>query len=296
MSAPPMTVPDTGRRLYGLLMVSAGSVLWSTAGLFVRALDMDVWTIHVWRSLFAAASLFVLIGIEHGRDAPRAIRAIGRPGLLAIPVSALSIVAYVAALRLTSVANVMIVYATVPLLAAAVAFLWIGERAGRRTVIAAVVALAGIAVMAGGAAGSGDMLGNALALVMTLTFAVLVVMARRFPVLSMAVVNAFAALLCVAVAWPLMPSGMPDTRALILLALFGIATTALAYQLFLVGARHIPSGEAGLLGLLDTVLSPLWVWLVFGEVPGVAALLGGGLVLAAVVWYLGGGRPASGRD
>jgi drug/metabolite transporter (DMT)-like permease len=114
-------------------------------------------------------------------------------------------------------------------------------------------------------------------------------MARRYPGLSMAAVIALAGLLCAAVAWPLMQAPVPDARTMAILALFGIATTSLAYLLFLLGARHIPSGEAGLLGLLDTVLSPLWVWLAFGETPTTAALLGGGIVLMSVVWYLGGG-------
>jgi drug/metabolite transporter (DMT)-like permease len=70
--------------------------------------------------------------------------------------------------------------------------------------------------------------------------------------------------------------------------LFGATASAFAYLLFLLGARHIPSGEAGLLGLLDTVLAPLWVWLAFAETPTNATLAGGGIVLASVVWYLAG--------
>jgi len=292
MSAIPLRAPDT-RRLYGILMVGGGSVLWSTGGLFVRMLDLDLWTMLGWRSLFAAASLFALLAAEHGRRTPQAIRAIGWAGLVAAPISAVSMLTYVVAIQATSVANVMIVYATVPLLAAGVAFLWIGERAGRRTLIAAVVALAGIVVMAGSAAHGGDLRGNAMAFVMTLTFAILVVTARRHPELPMAAVNAFAAVLCGIVSWPLMQPGVPDARTLVILAAFGIATTSLAYLLFLIGARHIPSGEAGLLGLLDTVLAPTWVWLAFGETPAAATLLGGGIVLGAVVWYLAGGRQRS---
>jgi drug/metabolite transporter (DMT)-like permease len=289
MSAMSLHLPDTSRRLSGLLLVAGGSVLWSTAGLFVRMLDLDLWTIQVWRSVFAAASLLLLVAIEHGRRTPQAIRAIGWPGLFAAAVSAISMVAYVAALQATSVANVMIVYATVPLLAAGVAFLWIGERSGRRTLIAAGIALAGIVVMAGAATRAGDVRGNALALVMTFTFAVLVVMARRYPTLSMAVVNAVAAVLTGLIAWPLMPAGVPDAPTLVVLAVFAIVTTSLAYLLFLLGARHIPSGEAGLLGLLDTVLSPIWVWLAFAEMPAATTLLGGAIVLGAVIWYLAGG-------
>jgi drug/metabolite transporter (DMT)-like permease len=80
----------------------------------------------------------------------------------------------------------------------------------------------------------------------------------------------------------------------VILALFGITTTGLAYLLFLIGGRHIPSSEAGLVGLLDVVLGPLWVWLAFAEDPGQPALIGGGLVLGSLVWYLLAGtrRPA----
>jgi drug/metabolite transporter (DMT)-like permease len=83
-----------------------------------------------------------------------------------------------------------------------------------------------------------------------------------------------------------MSAVVPSPAELVILALFGITTTSLAYLLFLTGGRYIPSSEAGLIGLLDVVLAPLWVWLVYAEEPGVAALVGGGLVLAAVVWYL----------
>ena len=289
MSATDLPVPAVSRRLRGILLVAGGSVLWSTGGLFVRMLDMDLWTMQAWRSLFAAGSLFLLLALEHGRRTPQAIRGIGWAGVIAAPISAVSMVTYVAAVQVTSVANVMIVYATVPLIAAGIAYLWIGERPGRRTIVAAVIALAGIAVMVGSAAHGGDLFGNALALLMTLTFAILVVLARRTPSLSMAAVNAFAALLTTLVSWPLMQPGVPDAHTMLILAAFGVATTSLAYLLFLLGARYIPSVEAGLLGLLDTVLAPLWVWLAFGESPAVATLVGGGIVLAAVVWYLAGG-------
>jgi drug/metabolite transporter (DMT)-like permease len=289
MSVTDLPARAASNRLRGILLVAAGSALWSTGGLFVRMIDLDLWTLQVWRSLFAAISLFVLILLQHGRRTPANFRAMGWTGLVAIPVSALSMFAYIAAIQLTSVANVMIVYATVPLIAALIAFLWIGERAGRRTLIAAVAALAGIVLMVGTSAGGGDLAGDALALVMTVTFAVLVVAARRHPALPMAPVNALAALLCAAISVPLMHAGVPDARTLLWLALFGTTTTSVAYLLFLIGARYIPSGEAGLLGLLDTVLAPLWVWLAFAEVPATTTLLGGLVVLASVVWYLAGG-------
>ena len=79
---------------------------------------------------------------------------------------------------------------------------------------------------------------------------------------------------------------VPTPYELFILALFGMTNTALAYYLVLVGARYIPAAEAGLVSTLDVVLGPVWVWLIFAEEPSKAAIIGGAIVLAAVVYYL----------
>src|SRR5579859_3175662 len=108
-------------RVYGIVLVAAASILWSTAGLFVRLLDadgpLDLWTMLTWRAVFAAMSLFLVIALQHRGGTLRAIRAVGWPGIAAVPVAAISMVGYVAALKLTTVANVMVIYATVPFVA-----------------------------------------------------------------------------------------------------------------------------------------------------------------------------------
>ncbi len=273
-------------RGYGIALITIATVLWSTAGLFVRMLDLDVWTTQAGRAFFGALSLVIVIAVDKGRAAPRTILGIGRPGWIAVPLSALSMITYVAAVKLTTVANVLIVYATLPFFAAAMAWIAMREQAGRRTLIASFVALAGIVVMAGSAVGPDDIAGVALALAMTAAFAVLVVMARRYPLLAMGSVNLWAAILCCAICWMISPQVVPPARDLVILAVFGVVTTGLAYLLFLTGARYIRSGEAGLIAVLDVILGPLWVWLAFDEQPGIAAIIGGAIVLSALVWYL----------
>jgi drug/metabolite transporter (DMT)-like permease len=95
---------------------------------------------------------------------------------------------------------------------------------------------------------------------------------------------------CAIVCWPFIASAIPNGHELMILAAFGITNGALGYILFLTGGRHIPSGEAGLIGLIDVVLGPLWVWLAFGEQPGRSALVGGLLVVVPVLWYLSSAR------
>lgn len=278
------------KRARGIALVAAASVIWSTGGLFVRFLDLDLWTLQAWRALFSALSLLVVVLIDKGRKTPKAFHDMGRLGLVAAPIAAVSMISFVAALKLTTVANVMVVYATVPFLAAAVAYVWVREKIERRTMIASLVALLGVAIMAGSATRPSDLAGNALSLLMTLSFAVLLVMARRYPLMAMAPINALGALLCAVFCFPLVPGGVPSSSEMLTLAVFGTTTTGFAYLLFLNGGRLIPSSEAGLVGLLDVPLAPLWVWLVFGEEPSFSALIGGGIVLAALAWSLSGLR------
>ena len=249
-------------------------------------LDVDLWTMLAWRSLFAALSLAAVAAVQTGWR-PRAVLAsLGWPGLMAIPISAVSMFSYVAALKLTTVTNVLTVYATVPFIAGALAYVWQGETVRPRFIAASAVALVGIVITTGSATRPQDIAGNGFALLMTVTFAIILVMARRYPHLGLSWINALAAGLCALACLPLMSASVPDARALAVLAAFGITTTALAYLLFLTGGRYVPSGEAGLLGLLDVVLGPLWVWLAFSERPSSAALLGGSIVIVAVAWYL----------
>lgn len=279
------------RWLYGALLITASTLMWSSAGFFVRALDLDVWTMVAWRSLFACLSLVPLAFMLRGRALLQLRRSVGTGGAVAIPVMAVAMFGYVAALKLTSVANVMVVYATVPFLAAGLAFLLLSERPGLRALCAAGVAFLGVIIMAGSATAATDIAGNGFALLMTMGFAASVVIARRWTSYDATLVTGLAsglcALACFAVAFALLPTlPVPSLPQFGILFLFSLATQSLSYLFFLLGSRHVPSAEAGLIALLDVVLGPLWVWLVFAEAPGTPALIGGALVLLAVVGYL----------
>src|ERR1700722_1323772 len=160
--SPRTHLQQSGKRVRGIALVAAATVVWSTGGLFVRFLDLDLWTMQAWRALFSALSLLVVVIIDKGGQAPKAFYDMGRLGLLAAPVAAVSMICFVAALKLTTVANVMVIYATVPFVAAGVAYLWVREKIERRTLIASLGALFGIAIMAGSATRPSDLAGNAL--------------------------------------------------------------------------------------------------------------------------------------
>ncbi|RDJ15830.1 DMT family transporter [Rhizobium grahamii] len=275
-------------RTYGMFLVGIATIMWSTAGLFVRALDLDVWTVLGWRSLFGGLALTIIILAKKRISAePGKVPLYFYPlfGLMA----AISMYSYIGALKLTTVANVLAIYATVPFVAAAIAYLWLKEKISRRVLTASMIAFVGVLIVAGFGARPQDIAGNALAFLMTLTFSILLVAARRYPALRLAPVNALGSGLCVLLCLPLMSHTLPSWQEILVLAVFGSTTSGIAYLLFMTGGRYIPSSEAGLIGLLDVVLGPLWVWLAFSETPTVSTIIGGVIILISVFWYLWSG-------
>ena len=117
----------------------------------------------------------------------------------------------------------------------------------------------------------------------------MVVLQRRDPGMSMTAINAAAAALASALGFALSPHPPVGAYDLTLLFAFGFTTICVAFGLFMEGAKRIPAAEAGLISMLDVVLGPLWVYLAFGEDPGLATLAGGGFVLVAVIWQMAPG-------
>lgn len=283
-----LPLTPAGARRLGILLTALAAIMWSSAGLFARATPVDLWTMQFGRAVFGGLFMLLYCVYEHGRRTPQAFRAIGRVGIMVSFMSAGGIFSYVTALHLAPVANVMVVMATSPFVCALVAYLWLGETVGPRTLAACGIALVGIVTMVASEAEIGHLLGGLSCFIMVIFFAFMVVMARRDPNLSMTPVNTLGALICAAVTFPLANlSAMTGTNLLLLVG-FGFVTLFFALLLFMIGAKYIPSAEAGLIGLLDVVLGPLWVWIVFAEEPSRAALVGGGIVLAAVLWHMTG--------
>jgi drug/metabolite transporter (DMT)-like permease len=277
-------MPQT--RLAGFVIVLISTVLWSTAGLFVQMARLDTWSIIAWRSLFTVLSLSLFWLFVTSNKASVLRQVVSPSGVAATALAAVSAISYVVSLQLTSVANVMTVYAALPFIATAIAFFALGERVTARFVVCGLLAFVGIVTMSQAAIDLTDMVGIGAAFLMTAGFAGSMVQAKRYPYLDMTLITVASAAICGVIALPLMETFTPGLTQLLACALLGVLTTGLANVLSLVGGRLIGSGEAGFLLLLDVVLGPLWVWLAFDERVGPAALVGGGIVMAAVGWYL----------
>jgi drug/metabolite transporter (DMT)-like permease len=267
----------------GALLVACAAVCWSSGGLIARLVTTGPWTTSFWRSLFAALFLSTVLWMARRRGILAQWRDGGRPVLVVAACMASASTCFIFSLAHTSVANTVILMSTGPYVTALLAFLVLGERVAPRTWLTMAATLAGVIVMVSGSYGRGTMLGDMLAIAMSASFAAATVFVRRHPEIRMAPAAALATTLTMLIALPLADPLRASPRDLGLLALFGIGQFGAGFLLFMAGARWIPAAETSLIGMLEVVLGPLWVWLVLSERPGTASLAGGAIIVAAVL-------------
>jgi drug/metabolite transporter (DMT)-like permease len=270
------------RERRGQILVVLAAVTWSTAGVLQRQLTLDTPTQVVGRAICAGLALLAYVAIvERGRLVD-AFRSIGLAGIAVALCVATASGGFIAALNHTTVARVLFILAVAPVLAAVLARVMLGELITRRTAAAMALALAGVSVMVG-APGEGSLVGDGLSLLVALAFALMLVITRWRRDVSMAPATCLAQLILVVAFLPFATLGEIRGDDVGWLATLGIGQTGLGFALLTVGARLIPAAQVGLITLLEIVLGPLWVWVAMDEQPTTLTLIGGAIVIVAIV-------------
>lgn len=272
----------------GAWLVVGSAVVWSFGGAIARFLPgVDSWTQIFWRSLWACLFLLAFLFIRDGRRGFDAFRQMGWPGLVVALCFAAATISFVTALQYTSVANVVLIGASVPLVAALISWLVFGERVAPATWGAIAAVIAGVVIMVSDSLGdSGSLTGNLLAMVISLVFSIATVTTRRYSGVRMTPAVALATALAGAAAFTQAGSLAVTAGQMGWLFAFGALNLGLGMALFVTGARLIPAANAALFGTLETVLGPFWVWLIHSEAASPRVLLGGAIVLIALFAHL----------
>lgn len=275
-------LPDTSRAWLGIALVAASAAISSVAGFFSRAVAVDAFTMVFWRCLVGGLLIAGYILWRHRSATLVAVRVVGVEGLLVAACSAVATICFINALTRTSVAAVTVIFAAAPFVAAALAWLWHRERQSRVTLAASGLALLGVVLTVDAALAAGTIAGDLLAVAATTLMAALMVIVRRRRDVSMLPASCLSAFLAVLLVAPVSKPLAVSAADLAFLAGFG-AQFGLTLLLLTLGTRLIAAPRAALLGSLEIPLAPLWVLLAFGEVPGLMVVIGGALVLAAVI-------------
>jgi drug/metabolite transporter (DMT)-like permease len=271
----------------GVILLMISVVTYSTAGLFTKGVEAGSWEIIFWRGFFAGA--FTTVWIVNRGTLRQNFLGMGYSGWAVGVVGALGTAAFIPAFKLTSIANVSLIYAASPLIAALLARLVMGEKVSSRTMAGCVGALLGVAIIVSGSVGQINLNGDLLALCMTIAMASIMVIYRKYPatpgpgpaVLQSVLLLPFAATFG-------NPFDVARTEAYVLSAfglLFAVASVTLAE-----GAKRIPSGKTALLSSLETPLAPVFAFILFTEIPDTATFLGGSVVFLAVLFSVRNGN------
>jgi len=265
----------------GIMLVVASAAFFALAGIFTRSVAAGPWTIACWRGLVGAAMIAAyVLWREWGPDMRANLR-LGKRGWTLAAVSALSSISFITAFKLTYVANVTIIYATVPFMAAGLERVVLGEHTRPSTILAAFASLAGVAIMMLGGIGTGSLAGSLMAVLMTAGCALYMVLIRKFTDAPVVWTGAVAAFLLFLVGC-LVTDPLDVTRHdAVLMCAFGVSFAA-AVILWTEGTRLVSAAESGLLGSAEVPLAILFAWLFLGELPPRASLVGGAVVIVAV--------------
>lgn len=269
------------RSALGALLVLGSTLFFSLTGVLTKTITADAWTIAGWRGAVGGLIVLAYVVVTQKRTGRPVDLRLGGKGWLVAAVSAVSGLLFITSFKLTSVGNVVIIYATVPFMAAAISLLTLGERLVPRTMLASGAALGGVALTVSGSFGSGQATGDVLAVLMTFLCAIYLVMVRAFHDTPTVWASGVAALLLVVPGAIMGDFSGVTVHDGALMTLFG-ATFAAAVILWTEGARLIPPAEAGLLGAAEIPLALLFAWMLVGEAQTAVGFLGGAIVVAAV--------------
>lgn len=276
-------LPAREHRL-GVLLVLGSSVFFALAGILTKSATADAFTVACWRGLFGALLISAYVWLRRGARPPSAAFGMGRDVWLVATVGAVASIAFIASFKHTYVANVTVIYATAPFLAALLDRMIRTEPFHRRTMIAAAVSLCGVAVIVAGGFGSLRIAGDALALAMTALSALYIVLIRAHRDAPVVWAGALSGFQLFVLGWLVADPLAVAPGDWFYLAAFGF-TFASAVILWTEGARLIPAAEAGLLGAAEIPVAILFAAIFLAEWPPLASFAGGAIVLAAVAWH-----------
>lgn len=265
----------------GVLLVTISALVWSTVGLFAKGIDASVWVILFWRGIFSSVAMCIYISRKSDVGLLAETRNLGWPGWAATIIGGAATICFISAFKYTSIANVSMIYAAVPFIAAALAWLLMRERASRATLLAAVLALTGVGIMVSGSSGTAGLFGDVLAMFMAVGMAALVVIFRKYPDRPMVMSVVYSALMHILISSFLVSPFDVSMTDLLWLVCFGIVFAA-ATIFMIEGAKRLPASRSALISTMEAPLGPLWAWLIFASVPGVHTWIGAMLIMTAV--------------
>ena len=268
----------------GYILCLLGGFFLSWGGLLIRSFETkDMWQILLIRSLFFVIALTIFLILTYRRNTVEVIKKSGIPAIIAGLFLSLSFVAYIAAMSMTSVANVVFIISTQTIFLAIFGYLFLKEKISLRGFIAIISALIGMVIMVGNSINQGTLLGNIVSFAIPINFTILVMIIRKFPELDMVPAIFYSGIFSGIYGLFLSSSLTFSMNDIIMGFLLGVPQLAFGFICVTIGTKTTQAVTVGLLMLLETIFAPIWVWIFLNEVPPPSVLIGGLIIISAVI-------------
>jgi len=272
----------------GYILVFLGAITLSFGGLIVKSFEgANLWQILFWRSVFFCFVIIIFLSITYKRQFFKAFMNSGLPGVIGGIILGCGFFSYVFAMYNTTVANTNFIIQTQTLFLAFFGYLFLKETISKITLVSIILAISGITIMLGDSLTSGQIIGNIVAFIMPISFAVLIIIVRKYPSVDMVPLQLIAGLVAMIIGYVVAGRVDISLHDIFLGFLAGFFQVGFGFIFITIGARTTPSAVVGVIMMSEAIFGPLWAWLFINEQPPLIVLMGGSIVLFAVLLQFG---------
>ena len=272
------------RNLPGPLLIFFGALSLSFGGLIVKSFEgATLWQILFWRSLFFSLTVLVFLLISYKKETLKSFYNSGFAGIIGGIVLSFGFCGYVFAMYNTTVANTNFIISLQILFLALFGYIFLKEKINAITFTSIILAMIGVLVMVGNSLSPGELSGNLAAFTMPITFAVLIMIVRKYPTVDMVPAQFIAGISSCLIGFLLSTKIMISPHDIFLGFLAGFFQVGFGFIFITIGARTTPSALVGIIMLSESILGPIWAFLFVSERPSIFGLLGGAIILFAVL-------------
>ena len=271
-------------KIPGFILVLLGAITLSFGGLIVKSFEgANLWQILFWRSVFFCFVIIIFLTITYKREFFKAFINSGIPGVIGGIILGCGFFSYVFAMYNTTVANANFIIQTQTLFLAIFGYVFLKEKISKLTFTCIVIAVFGILLMLGGSVSPGQMTGNLVAFIMPISFAILILIVRKFPKVDMIPLQLVAGIFAMIIGLLMSPTIIVSSKDIFLGFLAGFFQVGFGFIFITIGARSTPAAFVGIIMLTEAVLGPFWAWMFVNENPPISVLIGGSIIITAVI-------------
>jgi len=272
------------QKLPGPFLVFLGAFFLSFGGLIVKSFEgATLWQILFWRQLFFVVLVSIFLLLTYKKKIFIALYESGLPGFFGGIILGCGFSAYVFAMYKTTVANANFIIQTQAIFLAIFGYLFLKEKITKLTLVSIIFAIIGIILMVGNSLSPGQLSGNLVAFIMPSSFAVLIIIVRKYPNVDMLPLQLFAGIVAMLIGYFVSTKISISINDIFLAFIAGFFQVGLGFVFITIGAKKTLSATVGILMMTEAVFGPFWAWMFLEEIPQFIELIGGSIIIIAVL-------------